>query len=131
MPVLTPPAAEKLDRDAATLAVADVAGYLQNHLGQRVAAHLVGLRDAKQIGRYRREDGPEPNQRTELRLREGYKVVRMIVEAFDEKTAKAWLFGTNTRLDDEAPIDVMRAATEPAQFAEVRAAARQLVSFEE
>ena len=127
MPVLTQPAAEKLDRDAATLSVADVAGYLQDQLGQRVAAHLVGLRDAKQIGRYRREDGPEPNQRTELRLREGYKIVRMIVEAFDEKTAKAWLFGTNTRLDDEAPIDVMRAATEPAQFAEVRAAARRLI----
>ena len=131
MPVLTQPAAEKLDRDAATLSVADVAGYLQDRLGQRVAAHLVGLRDAKQIGRYRREDGPEPNQRTELRLREGYKVVRMIVEAFDEKTARAWLFGTNTRLDDEAPIDALRVATEPAQFAEVRAAARQLVSFEE
>jgi len=131
MPVLTAPAAEKLDRDATTLSVADVAGYLQDRLGQRIAAHLVGLRDAKQIGRYRREDGPEPNQRTELRLREGYKVVRMIVEAFDEKTAKAWLFGTNTRLDDEAPIDVLRAAIEPRQFAGVRAAARQLVSFEE
>lgn len=131
MPVLTPPAAEKLDRDAATLPIAEVAGYLQDQIGQRTAAHLVGLRDAKQIGRYRRDDGPEPNQRTELRLREGYKVVRMIVEAFDEKTAKAWLFGTNTRLDDEAPVDVLRAATEPPQFAEVRAAARQLVSFEE
>jgi hypothetical protein len=131
MPVLTVPAAEKLDRDAATLSIAEVAGYLQDHLGQRIAAHLVGLRDAKQIGRYRRVDGPEPNQRTDLRLREGYKVVRMIVESFDEKTAKAWLFGTNTRLDDDAPIDVLRAAVEPAQFADVRAAARQLVSFEE
>jgi len=131
MPVLTPPAAERLDRDGATLSVAEVAGYLQDRLGQRIAAHLVGLRDVKQIGRYRREGGPEPSQRTELRLREGYKVVRMIVEAFDEKTAKAWLFGTNTRLDDNAPIDILRAAVEPTQFAEVRAAARQLVSFEE
>lgn len=54
----------------------------------------------------------------------------MIVESFDEKTARAWLFGTNTRLDDEAPIDVLRQASDPAQFAAVRAAARQLVSFE-
>ncbi len=44
-----------------------------------------------------------------------------VAEAFDEKTAKAWPFGSNARLDDEAPIDVMRAATEPEQFAEVRA----------
>ena len=130
MPVLTAPAAERLDHDAATLAIGEVAGYLQDQLGQRIAAHLVGLRDAKQVGRYRRQGGPAPNRRTDLRMREGYKVVRMIVEAFDEKTARAWLFGTNTRLDDEAPIDVLRAATEPTQFAEVRGAARQLVSFE-
>lgn len=130
MPVLTAPVAEKLDRDATTLPTAEIAGYLQDQLGQRIAAHLVGLRDAKQIGRYRKADGPIPNQTTDLRLREGYKIVRMIVDAFDANTAKAWLFGTNTRLDDAAPIDVLRGATEPTQFAEVRAAARQLVSFE-
>ena len=56
--------------------------------------------------------------------------MRMIVEAFDEKTARAWLFGTNTRLDDQAPIAVLRQATEPGQFATVRQAARQLASFE-
>jgi catechol 2,3-dioxygenase-like lactoylglutathione lyase family enzyme len=53
-----------------------------------------------------------------------------IVEAFDEKTARAWLFGTNTRLDDQAPITVLCQATEPEQFASVRQAARQLASFE-
>lgn len=130
MPVLTAPAAERLDQEATTLPISEIAGYLQGQLGQRIAAHLVGLRDAKQIGRYRKDDGPAPSQTTELRLREGYKVVRMIVESFDETTARAWLFGTNTRLDDEAPIDALRSATEPAQFAAVRAAARQLVSFE-
>jgi hypothetical protein len=130
MPVLTPPAAERLDHDATTLPISEVAGYLQGQLGQRIAAHLAGLRDAKQIGRYRKSDGPTPNQTTDLRLREGYKIVRMIVESFDEKTARAWLFGTNTRLDDEAPVDILRRAEDPAQFAPVRAAARQLVSFE-
>ena len=130
MPVLTPPAAEQLDHDAATLSIPEIAGYLQDALGQKIAAHLVGSRDAKQIGRYRKAGGPTPNATTDLRLREGYKIVRMIVESFDDKTARAWLFGTNTRLDDEAPIDVLRRATEPTQFAEVKAAARQLVSFE-
>jgi hypothetical protein len=127
---LTSLVAEQLDHDSTTLTVAEIAGYLQDRLGQRIAAHLVGLRDAKQIGRYRKADGPTPNQTTDLRLREGYKIIRMIVESFDEKTARAWLFGTNTRLGDEAPIDVLRQATEPTRFAEVRAAARQLVSFE-
>lgn len=130
MPLLTPPAAEQLDHDASTLPVAEIAGYLQDALGQRIAAHLIGSRDAKQIGRYRKADGPTPNPTTDQRLREGYKIVRMIVESFDDKTARAWLFGTNTRLDDAAPIDVLRQAKKPTQFAEVRAAARQLVSFE-
>jgi hypothetical protein len=130
MPALTAPAAEQLDHEATTLPISEIAGYLQDQLGQRIAAHLVGLRDAKQVGRYRKDDGPAPSQTTELRLREGYKVVRMIVESFDDTTARAWLFGTNTRLDDEAPIDALRRATEPVQFAAVRAAARQLVSFE-
>jgi hypothetical protein len=112
------------------LPVAEIAAYLQDALGQRIAAHLIGSRDAKQIGRYRKAGGPAPNATTDLRLREGYKIVRMIVESFDSKTARAWLFGTNTRLDDAAPIDVLRQAKEPTQFAEVRAAARQLVSFE-
>jgi hypothetical protein len=105
--------------------ISEVAGYLQDQLGQRIAAHLAGLRDAKQIGRYCKPDGPAPNQTTDLRLREGYK----IVESFDEKTARAWLFGTNTRLDDEAPIDVLPRAEDPPRFAAVRAAARQLVNF--
>jgi hypothetical protein len=130
VPVLTHPAAERLDHDASTLPVAEIAGYLQDALGQRIAAHLIGSRDVKQIGRYRKADGPTPNATTDLRLREGYKIVRMIVESFDGKTVRAWLFGTNTRLDDAAPIDVLRQATESTQFAEVRAAARQLVSFE-
>jgi hypothetical protein len=97
----------------ATLPICEVAGYLQDQLGQRIAAHLAGLRDVKQIGRYRKPDGPAPNQTTELRLREGYKMVRMIVESFDNKTARAWLFGTNTRLDDKAPIDVLRSRQGP------------------
>lgn len=130
MPVLTVSNAERLDYEAATASISEIAGYLQDALGQRIAAHLVGSADAKQIGRYRKADGPKPNPTTDLRLREGYKIVRMIAESFDDKTARAWLFGTNTRLDDKAPIDVFRRATESTQFAEVKAAARQLVSFE-
>lgn len=123
------PSPERLDHDAATLPIGEIASYLQSALSQRMAAHLVGCRDAKQIGRYRKPNGPEPHPTIELRLREGYKIVRLIVESFDDKTARAWLFGTNSRLDDEAPVDLLRRATEPTEFARVKAAAKQLVSF--
>lgn len=130
MPLLSVPAAQHLDDVAATRSVAGIAAYLQGAVGQRVAAAIAGLADAKQIGRYARDGGPEPHPTTERRLREGYKVVRMLVEAYDEKTARAWLFGTNTRLDDRAPIDVLGSATKTAEFAAVLRAARQVASFQ-
>ncbi len=128
LPALTAPVAERLEHDGNVLTVAEIAAYLQEHLGQRMAAHLAGLSDAKQIGRYTREDA-DPSTATERRLREGYKVVRMISEAYDAKTAKAWLFGTNSRLDDEAPIDVLGQATATESFTAVVRAARQFASF--
>lgn len=130
MPVLTVQAVQRLDDEATTRSVREIAGYLQEAVGQRVAAAIAGLVDAKQIGRYAREDGPEPHGTTERRLREGYKVVRMLIDAYDPKTARAWLFGTNTRLDDRAPIEVLGAATDTAEFAAVVRAARQLASFQ-
>jgi hypothetical protein len=131
MTVLTAPESERLDREASTLSVGEIAAYLQDRLGQRMTAFLAGLSDAKQIGRYARADGPEPRAAVTQRLRHGYKVVRMISDAFDADTAKAWLFGTNTRLDDQAPIEVLRAAEKPEQFTAVIRAARQLASFQE
>lgn len=130
MSILTVPEAERLDQDAATLPVAEIAAYLQGSLGQRMAAFLVGLSDAKQIGRYAQEDGPEPRAAVARRLRHGYKIVRMISDAYDAETAKAWLFGTNTRLDDQAPIELLRVAESPEQFTAVVRAARQLASFQ-
>jgi hypothetical protein len=130
VPALTLPAQQRLDDEATTRPIPQIATYLQETVGQRVAAALAGLSDAKQIGRYARENGPEPHGSTERRLREGYKVVRMLVDAYDAKTARAWLFGTNTRLDDQAPIEVLGAATETADFVAVVRAARQVASFQ-
>jgi hypothetical protein len=130
MPVLTASAAHQLDIEASSSSIREIAAYLQEAVGQRVAAAIAGLADAKQIGRYVRANGPEPHGTTERRLREGYKVVRMLVDAYDDKTARAWLFGTNTRLDDQAPVEVLGAATHTADFTLVVQAARQVASFQ-
>ena len=130
MALLTVTESQRLDDEAATRPIREIAAYLQEAVGQRVAAAIAGLIDAKQIGRYARDGGPEPHGATERRLREGYKVVRMLVDAYDAKTARAWLFGTNTRLDHNAPIEVLGAATDAADFAMVVRAARQVASFQ-
>jgi hypothetical protein len=54
----------------------------------------------------------------------------MLVDAYDDKTARAWLFGTNTRLDDQAPVEVLGAATDTKDFTLVVQAARQVASFQ-
>ena len=130
MPALTAAEAQRLDDKAATASIRELAAYLQDTVGQRVAAAIAGLADAKQVGRYTRDDGPEPHDVTERRLREGYKVVRMLVDAYDAKTARAWLFGTNSRLDDRAPIELLGETTDPTEFTLVVRAAKQLASTE-
>ena len=129
MAALTASAAERLDFEATSRPIGEVAGYLQDAVGQRVAAAIAGLADPKQIGRYARDEA-RPHATTERRLREGFKVVRMLVDAYDATTARAWLFGTNTRLDDQAPIEVLGAATQTADFTMVVQAARQVASFQ-
>ena len=118
----------RLDDDAATRSVAEIAGYLQEQVGQRVAAAIAGLVDAGQIGRYACGTA-SPRAVTERRLREGFKAVRLLVDAYDGQTARAWLFGTNIRLGDRAPIDVLGAAREASEFAAVAVAAREVAGF--
>jgi hypothetical protein len=129
MAVLTERLAEQLEHDAVRVPIPEIAAYLQEHLGQRMAAHLVGLSDSRHIGRVARGQHT-PNPTLDRRLREGYKVTRMLVDAYDDATAKAWLFGTNTRLDDQAPIEMLAAADSTKDFALVVRAARQFASVD-
>jgi uncharacterized protein (DUF2384 family) len=117
----------EVERQATTLSVGAIAKQLQANLGQALTAHLAGLSDTRQIGRIGRgEHRPQPS--TARRLREGYKAVSMIAELYDWETAKAWLFGTNTRLDDQAPVEVLGTATTDEQFTDVARAAKQFAS---
>jgi len=128
MPPLTHTVVEQIDDITSRTSTEEIAAYLQDALGQRVAAYLVGAADPKQIGMYAR--GANISDVRARRLREGYKVVRMIETPYDAETAKAWLFGTNARLDDQAPIEIIAGATRTAQFADVRRAARQFATAE-
>src|SRR3954463_14193396 len=47
-----------VEHEAATADFAKVAGLLQDHLGQQLAAYVVGLRDPKVVGKWRRPAPP-------------------------------------------------------------------------
>jgi hypothetical protein len=117
----------EVEHQATTMSISTIAKQLQANLGQALTAHLAGLADSRQIGRIGRgEHRPQPS--TAKRLREGYKAVSMIAELYDWETAKAWLFGTNTRLDDQAPVEVLGSATTDEEFTDVARAAKQFAS---
>jgi hypothetical protein len=88
VPALTTSPAALPKHDATVLAPSEIAACLQEQLGQRIGAHLVGLADTRQLARYSRADAPAPSQVTIRRLREAYKVVRMIAHAYDAEDAE-------------------------------------------
>jgi hypothetical protein len=102
-------APEQVSTEAARLPIHEIVKYLQQHLGQKMTAYISGVNDPKMVahwiaGHNTPRDGPQ------MRLREGYQAARLLVSAFGEETAKAWLFGSNTKLDDQAPAYVLRNA---------------------
>lgn len=104
-----------------------LAEFLQARLGQKLAAEMVGLSDRKQLGRYQKVEGPKPRSVVEMRMREAYKLTSMIESQFDSGVAASWLSGTNFRLGDRSPSELIREADSPTDFATIRAAARQFV----
>lgn len=94
-------------QEAVTMPVARIAAFLQENLGQKFTAYLSGLNDPKEVGSWAR-GAVKPREAAAMRLRYAYQAVRMILETYDADTAKAWLFGSNTRLDDKAPAYLLR-----------------------
>jgi hypothetical protein len=100
---------QRIEHDSNTLPMAEIVRYLQEHLDRQVVAYIAGLKDAQMVADWIAGIA-EPQLRRRLRLRYAYRAARMVVEAFDDSTAEAWLFGSNPKLDDEAPAWVLRNA---------------------
>lgn len=100
---------QQIEREATMNKLPKIANFLQDNLGQKLTAYVAGLTDPKAVGSWIRGEN-DPRQPAGMRLRYAYQVVRMLVEAYDAETAKAWLFGANTRLNDEAPAYLLRNA---------------------
>jgi hypothetical protein len=89
------------------LDVASIAEHLQDVLGQRLTALIVGVADAKAVGKWaRRERTPHPDH--EQRLRHAFHVTQLLLQAESAATVRAWFLGMNPHLDDQAPALVLR-----------------------
>jgi hypothetical protein len=84
---------------------AEKALYLQQLFGQRLAAAITGVDDARTVGRWIR--GQEPQTANRSRLRDAYQIAKLIEIAESKETAQAWFLGMNPGLNDEPPAQVI------------------------
>lgn len=100
---------ETIERDSKTTGIPEVVDYLQTNLGQQAVAYIAGLENPKMLSKWASGAAP-PRPAPRMRLRYAYSAARMLIETFDKNTAEAWFFGSNSKLDDEAPAWVLRNA---------------------
>jgi len=103
-----------------------IAAFLQKNLGQKLTAYLAGLNDPKVVGLWA-QGKARPRDLANFKLRCAYKVASMLVDAYGDETAKSWFFGTNTRLDDEAPAYLLRHGKVPEDMHFIVPAAKAFV----
>jgi hypothetical protein len=104
----------------------EVAGYLQEHLGQKLTAYLAGLKDTKTVGQWVKGSS-EPPAITRERLRAAFHATQLFLSVYDDHAAQGWFFGANSSLDNRAPAAVLREAQTPDEMALVAPLARAFV----
>lgn len=98
---------DRAHKASSRLKIPEVAQWTMTHLGQRVTAVGVGLKDARQLKAWRDHESV-PSDEKESRLRLLYYVGRVVDDVYGAETARAFLVGSNPQLNDEAPIVVIR-----------------------
>jgi hypothetical protein len=103
--------------------VADVVQVLQEHLGQRLTAHVAGVEDVKAVKEWA-SGNRTPREGAERRLRATLQIFLLLQSEENAHTARAWLIGMNPQLGDETPADAIRAGN----FRDVLAAAKAYIT---
>jgi len=83
-----------------------IAHTLQQELGQRLVAYVTETRSPKAVGRW--AQGVEPRDDARKKLRELYRTVVILKEAYGADTIRAWLEGANPDLGNQAPVEILR-----------------------
>jgi hypothetical protein len=119
-------AERSISRSAVLAGTAELASYLQEHLGQRLTAYLAGLKDVKMVGQWAK-GRVEPPAITRERLRAAFYATALFLVRYGDAAAQGWFFGANSSLDDRAPAAVLRDAETPDELALIVPLARAFV----
>lgn len=118
----------RLEQEVLKADIAEVAAFLQDHLGQQATIYLSGLKDPKVVGMWARSESKPRDHWIEARLRHAYQAARLLIEAYGAETARSWFWGTSSLLDRRAPALVLRNAKTPEDLSLVIAAVETFVN---
>lgn len=96
-------ASTKVHRTTVESTVADIAAFLQDALGQKLVAFMVGVDDPKTVGRWASKKRLPQNSDAEQHLRATYQIFQLLATQESPYTVRAWFVGLNPQLDDESP----------------------------
>jgi hypothetical protein len=101
--------AAEAHRKTASASTAQIAAYLEEMLGRALVAELAGV-TPKSVDRWTKADAPEqPRREAEERLRAAFQIAQLLLSEESAHVVRAWMIGLNPQLDDEAPIEAIRA----------------------
>lgn len=101
--------------------------WLLDHIGQRVTAVALGLSDASMLRRYKQGEVSSLRGEREDRLRLLFRVSRMVADAFDDETSRAFLISSNPQLGDKSPVVILSDEKLSVAGPEILGAARALI----
>jgi hypothetical protein len=102
MPKLRNPSTDT-HRTTVESSIADIAAFLQDALGQKMVAFMVGVDDPKTVGRWASKRRLPRDVEVERRLRDAHQIFRLLLTKESPHTVRAWFVGLNPQLDDESP----------------------------
>jgi hypothetical protein len=118
-------ALQEAHRKAVELNIADVVGYLQEVLGQKLVAHVAGVADPRTVARWAAGERA-PRAEHEQRLRCAYQAFQLLLAEESPHTVRAWFLGLNPQLDDQSPVQCVREG----DFRDVLVAAKAFLAGE-
>jgi hypothetical protein len=101
----------------------EVAASLRELLGAKLTAYLGSVKETRAVNQWA-DEGREPAEPVQMRLRLALQVALMIAAADGPRVARAWFQGMNPQLDDRSPARLLREGDLDEVGAEVLGAAR-------
>ncbi len=86
--------------------IPEMVQYLQDALGSRLSALLLGVTDARVLDDWARGEA-SPDSNAERRVRDAFRITELLLQEESPQAVSSWFLGMNPELDDRAPALVL------------------------